>query len=416
MTASIRVDHVTKTFRHPGGAVSIKDALVGRRMRGSRRPRLVALDDVTLEAEHGRTLGLIGPNGAGKSTLLRLIGGVGRPDRGTIAVDGRLSALLEIGTGFHPDLTGREATVLAGVIAGLSKRDVRRRLDEIVAFAGLAAFIDDPLRVYSSGMQARLAFAIAVHTEPDIVLVDEVLAVGDRSFQRRCLDRLREFQRDGATVVLVSHDEGLVTDLCDRVAWLQGGRVLADGAPSDVVAGYLDVVRRETEAATVDGPSRRLPNGASLVPGVTRFGSLAGTIENVRVLDRWQARTDSVHPGDPLTVEVDVRLPGDAPRGELAVRIVRVADGLVCVDSATSLDRPCVARLVVDRLDLTPGTYDVAVGLYAAGWSPTWDLHQGVYALRVTGAPAGAAVIAPPCVWEQDSAISATNCFGGWGA
>ncbi|MEW6421922.1 MAG: ABC transporter ATP-binding protein, partial [Deinococcota bacterium] len=177
------------------------------------------LRDVSFEVEPGQMVGLIGHNGAGKSTLLRLIGGVGRPDSGSIRTRGRIGALLDLGAGFHPDLSGRENVFILGVIAGLTRREVARRFDAIVAFAELEAFIDQPLRTYSSGMEMRLAFAVAAHTDPNILLIDEVLAVGDLAFQRKCTERIRQFREDGCTIVIVTHDMTQARELCDRVLW-----------------------------------------------------------------------------------------------------------------------------------------------------------------------------------------------------
>jgi lipopolysaccharide transport system ATP-binding protein len=198
-----------------------------------------ALHDVDLDVPCGACLGLVGANGAGKSTLLRLIADVGRPDAGTIDVRGRLSALLDLGTGFHPDLTGRENVFLGGVIGGLTRNEVRRRFDEIVAFAELESFIDNPLRTFSSGMRLRLAFSVAALTEPEILLVDEVLVVGDLAFQHKCMRRIEDLKAKGCTLMVCTHDPGLVRELCDSAVWLDAGRVAAAGSPAMVVDDYI---------------------------------------------------------------------------------------------------------------------------------------------------------------------------------
>jgi lipopolysaccharide transport system ATP-binding protein len=199
-----------------------------------------ALRDVSFEVGSGRALGVIGSNGSGKSTLLRLLGGVGKPDGGSIAVNGRIGALLDFGAGFNPDLTGRENVIVGGVISGLTRKEVLQRLDTIVAFAELESFIDNPLRTYSSGMQMRLGFAVAIHTEADILLIDEVLSVGDHSFQRKCLERIARFKAEGCTIVLVTHDSKMVREFCDDALWLNRGRVMVRGQPDMVVARYLE--------------------------------------------------------------------------------------------------------------------------------------------------------------------------------
>jgi lipopolysaccharide transport system ATP-binding protein len=237
---AITVRGVSKRFWSypPHRPSTLHEALV----RGFRKLRASetfwALRDVDLDVPYGTSLGLVGANGAGKSTLLRLIAHVGRPDAGTITVGGRLSALLDLGTGFHPDLTGRENVFLGGVIGGLTRGEVRRRFDEIVAFAELESFIDNPLRTFSSGMRLRLAFSVAALTEPEILLVDEVLVVGDLAFQHKCVRRIEDLKMKGCTLVVCTHDPGMVRELCDSAVWLDAGRVAAAGSSAIVVADY----------------------------------------------------------------------------------------------------------------------------------------------------------------------------------
>jgi lipopolysaccharide transport system ATP-binding protein len=197
------------------------------------------LRDINLEVPHGVSMGLVGANGAGKSTLLRLIAQVGRPDAGTIEVRGRASALLDLGTGFHPDLTGRENVLLGGVINGLMRREVKDRFDEIVAFAELEPFIDNPLRTFSTGMRLRLAFAVAALVDPEILLVDEVLVVGDLAFQHKCVRRIEQLKSKGCTLVLCTQDTTLIRDLCDSAIWLDAGRIVASGAAPPVIDNYV---------------------------------------------------------------------------------------------------------------------------------------------------------------------------------
>lgn len=198
-----------------------------------------ALRDVSFSVAPGRMVGLIGSNGSGKSTLLRLIGGVGRPDEGSIDVYRRMGALLDLGTGFHPDLTGRENVFVNGVISGLTRREVAERFDSIVDFAELEAFIDNPIRTYSTGMQMRLGFAIAVHADPEILLIDEILSVGDHSFQRKSFERIAQFKAEGCTIILVTHDTTVVREVCDEAFWLDAGRLVLHDRPDVVVDQYI---------------------------------------------------------------------------------------------------------------------------------------------------------------------------------
>jgi len=239
---AVALEHVSKYFRKVvlrNGYTTFKSSLTCLLTGGSARPEYVeALRDVSLSIPPGGTLGIIGPNGSGKSTLIRVIAGIYRPTSGRVTIAGRAAALIELGAGFHPEFSGRENIYINGIILGLSKKEIRRRFDEIVHFAGLEAFIDSPVRTYSSGMYMRLGFSVAVHVDPDILLVDEVLAVGDEAFVRRCLEKMDEFKRDGKTIVVTGHDLQLVERWCDAAILLEEGRVAAYGFPPDVVATY----------------------------------------------------------------------------------------------------------------------------------------------------------------------------------
>lgn len=247
MPDRIVVRGLGKRFRHyhPDRARKLKHLFT----RGHHHLRPIdefwGLRNVDLSIGVGRMVGVIGHNGAGKSTLVRLIGGVGRPDEGSIATFGRIGALLDLGAGSHPDLTGRDNVVLTGVIAGLTRREVLARFDSIVAFAGLEDFIDSPLRTYSSGMQMRLAFSVAVHTDRDILLIDEVLSVGDAAFQKKCLTAIEGYKRNGAAILLISHDLDQIR-LCDEVYWLKSGQVVARGEPDVLCAQYKQAMDNDT--------------------------------------------------------------------------------------------------------------------------------------------------------------------------
>jgi ABC-2 type transport system ATP-binding protein len=234
---AVRVDHVSKSFRlYSERNQTLKSAIM--RGRRSVHEDFVALDDVSFDVPSGSTFGLIGSNGSGKSTLLKCVAKILYPNSGTITAYGRLAALLEVGSGFHHELSGRENIYLNGSILGMSRKEIDRKFDEIVDFSGVEQFIDQPVKNYSSGMYVRLGFAVAINVDPDILVVDEVLAVGDAEFQEKCHQKFRDFRRDGKTVVLVSHSREAVLDMCDQAAWLDKSRLRFVGAADEAMAAY----------------------------------------------------------------------------------------------------------------------------------------------------------------------------------
>ncbi|MFB2599297.1 ABC transporter ATP-binding protein [Herbiconiux sp. P17] len=265
---------------------SLKERLVNAGRSKQFKEDFWALKNVSLEIESGSTIGLIGPNGSGKSTLLKTIGGIIQPTSGTVQRRGRLAALLELGAGFHQDLTGRENVYLNASILGLSRKQTDLYFDDIVEFSGIKDFIDTQVKFYSSGMYVRLAFSVAVHVDPDLLLVDEVLAVGDEAFQRKCLDKIRSFQAEGRTIVLVTHSLGQVTELCDRAVLLSKGQVMFDGVPHEAVRDFRDILeeRRVDEAAAHHEEVRH------------------GRILSTTVQAKGRQPGESVQPGDDLVV------------------------------------------------------------------------------------------------------------------
>jgi ABC-type polysaccharide/polyol phosphate transport system ATPase subunit len=237
MPAALRFDRVTKTFVHHAGQLLLRERVL-EMLRPSTRPRFEALKDVTFELAHGESLGLIGPNGAGKSTILNLATGLSEPDQGSITVDGRVTALLELGAGFHMDLTGAENVRVNAAMMGITRKQLAEQFESIVDFSGVREFINEPLRVYSAGMTVRLAFAVAIAADPEVLLIDEVLGVGDQAFYARCLEKIKSFQKAGKTIVLASHSAELITMLCQQALWIERGKVVMQGPAEEVVAAY----------------------------------------------------------------------------------------------------------------------------------------------------------------------------------
>ena len=258
---AIEVLHASKIYRrfsHKRQFATLKSALLKGSLIRDLRPdeTFAAVQDVSFTVPAGRTLGVIGRNGSGKSTLLKLVAGITKPTQGTVRVNGRISALIELGAGFHPEISGRENVFINGIMLGLSKREISRRFDEIVDFAELRDFIDAPVKTYSSGMYLRLGFAVAIHVDPDVLLVDEVLAVGDEGFTHKCLDKFAEFKRRGKTILLVTHSLGLVERFCDEALWLDGGRMKGMGDPKRVVGAYITDVEVSEEQQLAAGDAR----------------------------------------------------------------------------------------------------------------------------------------------------------------
>lgn len=276
----VRIEDVSKRFTVRKDS-SIKERIVTLGRAGRRhREDFWALRGVTLDIYAGETIGLIGHNGSGKSTLLKVIGGILEPTSGTVLGRGRLAALLELGAGFHPDLTGRENVFLNASVLGLTREETEARFADIVAFAGIDDFIDTQVKFYSSGMYVRLAFAVAVHTDPDVLLVDEVLAVGDEAFQRKCMDRIRQFQREGRTIIIVSHALGQITDLCTRGVLLDRGQLAFDGHPAAAVSRFRDLLetrRRAEEGSGLDASTDQRHAGAVVSATAGPVGRAAGS-------------------------------------------------------------------------------------------------------------------------------------------
>lgn len=353
---------------------SLKERIVNARASRAHREDFWALDDVSLQIFAGQTVGLVGPNGSGKSTLLKVIGGILTPDRGQVRLRGRIAALLELGAGFHPDLTGRENVYLNAAILGLSEAETRRHFDEIVAFSGIEDFIDTQVKFYSSGMYVRLAFAVAVHVDPDILLVDEVMAVGDEPFQRKCMDKIRQFQAEGRTIVLVSHSADQVREVCDRAVMLDHGRMVLDGTTNMVLASLRN---RYEQTMSVEEPahSRELNSTSCSLADVDIDASL----------DPRGVR--QIAPGNPLIVRGKVRAPSGLAEGWVLSMMVTSSTGASVVGTDSQLlgvTLPAIRHhgqfeMVLQDLQLSNGEYDVSLALLDQSMTPVAEVSDAVH-------------------------------------
>jgi ABC-2 type transport system ATP-binding protein len=365
---AVSVEGVSKTFRlyHDRNQTLKATLMRGRR---ARYEEFQALDDVSLEVPAGTTFGLIGENGSGKSTLLKCMARILRPDAGTITVNGKISALLELGAGFHPELSGKENIYLNGAILGISSKDIDRKYDEIVEFAGLGTFIDTPVKNYSSGMYVRLGFSVAINVDPDVLLVDEVLAVGDEQFQRRCNEKFAELRAQGKTIVVVSHALGLMRTICDQLAWFERGKLRMVGDAGDVIDHYVAEVQTDRhDDAGDDG---------------VRWGSGEALIERIEVLRPDDRSTSKLQTGDAVTFRVHYRAPQRVERPVFGLAFYNLEGVLVSGPNTREaevvpdfIEGEGTMDLTVDALMLLPGTYDISASLYDYAIVHPFDFRQ----------------------------------------
>ncbi|MDQ4132799.1 MAG: ABC transporter ATP-binding protein [Actinomycetota bacterium] len=372
---AIACEGVWKSYRiYHQRSHTLKEKLLTRR---NRFEEFWALRGVDIEVPTGSTLGLIGSNGSGKSTLLKTMARILSPNKGTVKVNGTVSALLELGIGFHPELTGRENVYLGGSLLGLTRRDVDARYDDIVTFAGIPDFMDAPVKNYSSGMYARLAFAMAVSVDPDILIVDEVLSVGDQGFQLRCFERMAEFREQGRTVVIVSHNLETVRALCARTAWLADGVVREFGDSHDVANRYLADVHGAINDPDASGPHHR-------------HGSGEAQITEVRFLDADGLSSTMFRTGEPMTVHVCYDASPAVTSAVCCIAVYRAEDFVYVVGQASKprgvtfdLSGRGFIEFSIPQMPLLPGTYIVSVGLQDDAMKHNYDWHDRRYSFLV---------------------------------
>ncbi len=379
-------ENVVKAFRMRNRSDALRDAiprtflkLLGR--GGPKPKRFTALNEVSFTAERGEVLGVVGANGAGKSTSLRLAASVYPPDSGAVTVHGRVSALIELSAGFHPDLSGRENIYLAGALQGLGRREIASVFDEIAAFADIGEYLESPVRTYSSGMAVRLGFAVAAHVPAEVMLVDEVLAVGDMEFRAKCLRKMAGRREEGAAVLFVSHNLTIIEQFCDRVIFLHHGKIRADGPARETLAVYRKHVAEDARVSSIrESASPRLRRGTGAV-----------RLEEVRLVGDGEglART-----GGELTLSARWRAEQQVARPVFGMQIHSV-EGVLCARISSEGRKGAPERIEgegkmvfqIPELPLLPGHYEVTVSVWEENGLVPFDLHQCLYPLEVTGDP-----------------------------
>jgi ABC-type polysaccharide/polyol phosphate transport system ATPase subunit len=439
---AIEVVNVTKVYRKYARRkqfATLKSALLSGSLIHDLQPdeTFPALQGVSFNVAAGRTCGVIGRNGSGKSTALKLVAGITKPTSGTVEVRGRISALIELGAGFHPEISGRENVFINGIMLGLTKREIARRFDEIVEFAELQDFIDAPVKTYSSGMYMRLGFAVAIHVDPDVLLVDEVLAVGDEGFTHKCLDKFGEFKRRGKTILLVTHSLQLVERFCDEALWLDAGRVRGSGDPRRVVGAYLtdvgrseerELARAEARAQEDAGPVQEVSRAE---PGVQPPASQAPEDMSRRDEGRWGSREieitavtlrngqgEAAHifqSGEHMSIHLQVRAHNPTVDFVFGVGIYS-ADGVNCYGTNTHLEdfTPHEIRgdgevtFAIDSLDLVEGTYKLDVAAHRRDGYP-YDYHRLLYTFRVKSRSKEVGIYRPRHSWQFSPNVRLTK-------
>jgi ABC-type polysaccharide/polyol phosphate transport system ATPase subunit len=447
---AIEVTNVTKTYRKYARRkqfATLKSAILSGTLVNDLNPEdsFHALKGVSFAVPQGCTFGIVGRNGSGKSTALKLVAGITKPTTGTVSVQGRISALIELGAGFHPEISGRENVFINGIMLGLTKREITRRFDEIVEFAELEDFIDAPVKTYSSGMYMRLGFAVAIHVDPDVLLIDEVLAVGDEAFTHKCLDKFAEFRRRNKTVLLVTHALNLVERFCDEALWLNEGRARAMGDPRRVVSAYItDVEKQEerhmadadakaraaidqrdsgTDESRVPDPESRTPQESPAAPAAEpppdmfqategRWGSREAEITGVQLVGEDGQAAHVFYSGERVEIRLDLK--SSKPLTDFVVGIgIFNVDGVCAFGTNTNIEELKADRLegeghvsfTVDALDLVAGTYKLDVALHKLDGFP-YDYHRLLYSFRVKSRTQDAGIYRPRHAWSFGGGVS----------
>ncbi|MBN2980677.1 ABC transporter ATP-binding protein [Cohnella algarum] len=411
----IQVSNVTKSFKiYKERASTLKERILGRRNKAE---VFTALDNVSLTISKGETVGLLGRNGSGKSTLLKLLTGILYPDRGTIDVEGKVSSLLELGAGFHPDFTGRENIYMNAAILGLNKKEIKAKLNDIITFSELKDYIENPVRNYSSGMYMRLAFSVAIMVEPDILLIDEVLAVGDTAFQQKCMDQLLKLKSNGTTIVFVSHDLGAMEKLCDRVVWINNSKVVDDGSPRRVIDKYLTYLSEEENKRLIEEDMVIEPDSSVPIDELeveeknetaNRWGNRDVEITDVIFTDGQNNKKLGFLSGERMHIKLKFRAKKNIENPVFGVSIVTI-NNIHCYGTNTSIDQFVVKDLkqsdqgemefVVPSLDLVSGTYLVSVAVHDTNGNQ-YDYHDKKYSFKVSSTINDVGIVKLKHIWR----------------
>lgn len=364
-----------------------------------------ALKDVNFAIEPGQTVGIIGTNGSGKSTLLKIIARIFTPTQGRVTVNGQVAALLELGAGFHPDFSGRENILINGVMLGLSRKEINRRMDAIITFAELEQFIDNPVKTYSSGMYMRLGFSIAVNINPDILLIDEILAVGDYYFQKKCFEKMDEFKKNKKTIIFVSHDLGTVEKFCGQIAWLHYGKLMAYGPVKSVLSEYTEKVNEQRKIAADKEHSVTMETLARLDDS-RRWGTREAEITGFRIFDNRSQERYFFNSDESLMLGIDILAQVEIPRPVFAIGIYR-SDGVCCYGTNTGLEKidfgslpkgKSLLKIEIEKLNLVEGKYwfDLAI---QSDTGTYYDFHYRLYSITVNSIIKDVGVYRLPHKW-----------------
>ena len=416
---AISVENISKKFKvYFDKGYSLKEKVLFQSRR-KYEERLV-LENISFQVKKGEAIGIIGHNGCGKSTMLKLLTKIMYPDAGRIVTDGRISALIELGAGFHPDLSGRENIYTNAAIFGLNHREINRRIQDIIAFSELGDYIDNPVRTYSSGMYMRLAFSVAINVDADILLVDEILAVGDASFQAKCFNRLREIKASGTTIVIVSHSLGQIEQICDRSIWIHDGKIRADGLPREVHPAYLNYMAQqlvEHSSEPVQQPpeecAKEQPQAEEGPPEEkehekTRWGNGAASFTKIRLLDRQGKEKSAFLTGEPMTIEMSYQVNGQLKNPACGIGVFR-DDGVHCYGVNTQIDHIKGLALKAEGLIsfevkenlLLPGNYTLDVALHTEdGFA--YDYYRYAKKFQMVSQETEAGLVRLPHEWLVD--------------